>query len=540
MATSDSIQEVEVYDPLDMNNYKVEKLPVRDKSNVEKWMEIIGGPLAIVVFIYINWFSNVDFLQNIDSSLLSKSALTRLGQLGVDGFSHANVSMLAIFVAAIILWITEAVPNYLTSLIVIITMVLTNVTTEVDAYHQLGHKVMWLNILSFILASMLVKTQAAKRFALWFIVRFGKNATSIFMSFIFINVVLSAFISATTAKAAILLPIFMVIAAVYGATGGKNKNNFGRNLVLQNLFQINISASGFITGSGANLLAGALIAGAVGMDDFMYADWMQAAFPIAIILIFVGWFVGTKIIFPLSPEESKPSIEGGMERLKEELNKMGKVSFEEVKAILIFIAVLALWATDKQHGISKTSVAFLGAVVALLPKVGVVKWNDVDIPWHLLLFSAGAYTLGAGLKATDLASLSVNALFDGLGYASDTPFWKLYLLLTGAMIFSSLFFQSKTMRTLIFVPISIGAAQKFGFDVMALAFPVALLIEHVYALPFNSKPAALLYVTDHYSWADTFKFGVTMLVIGWILIIIMGETYLRWLGYTPNGVFGLF
>ena len=86
--------------------------------------------------------------------------------------------MLAVFVGAMILWITEAVPNYLTSLILIIALVLTNVISETDAYHQLGHRVMWLNILSFVLASMLVKTQVAKRFALWLIVRFGKNASS--------------------------------------------------------------------------------------------------------------------------------------------------------------------------------------------------------------------------------------------------------------------------------------------------------------------------------------------------------------------------
>jgi len=202
--------------------------------------------------------------------------------------------------------------------------------------------------------------------------------------------------------------------------------------------------------------------------------------------------------------------------------------------------VLALWATDRYHGISKTAVAFLGAVIALLPRIGIVKWNDVDIPWHLLLFSAGAYTLGAGLKVTDLASISVNSLFDSLGLNDQTPFWVLYLLLTAAMVFSSLIFQSKTMRTLIFVPIAIGVANRFGVGVMSLAFPVALLIEHVYALPFNSKPAALLYVTDQYSWADTFKFGVTMLVIAWFMIIIWGETWLRFLGYTPNGVFGLF
>jgi anion transporter len=527
------------FDPLDMNNYKVERLPVREKSKFEKWMAIAGGPLAVIAFILLYWFIDISYLSNIDVSGLSKSALKRLGELGPEGFSRANYAMLAIFAGAIILWITEAVPNYLTSLILIITMVLTNVVTEVDAYHQLGHKVMWLNILSFILASMLVKTRVAKRFALWFIVRFGKNASSIFFSFIVINIILSAFISATTAKAAILLPIFMVIAAVYGATGGKNRNNFGRNLILQNLFQINISASGFITGSGANLLAGAMIAGAIGIPDFLYFDWMVAAFPIAIVLILIGWFVGTKIIFPLSKEEKHPAIEGGMDRLKAELHKMGPLRIEEVKAVAIFVVVLALWATDSMHSISKTAVAFLGAIVALLPRIGVVKWNDVDIPWHLFLFSAGAYTLGAGLKATDLASLSVNAFFDGMGFGENTPFWVLYLLLTATMVFSALIFQSKTMRTLIFVPIAIGVAQKFGFSILSLALPVALLIEHVYTLPFNSKPAALLYVTDHYSWSDTFKFGFTMLIIAWLVMLLAGETYLRYLGYTPDGVFGL-
>ena len=588
------------FDPLDMNNYKVEKLPVREKSGTEKFMARIGGPLAILAFILIGFVIDLPFLQHIDKEKLSPAALKEYNnpekvlkvvrisdlpdslqndfriikkellrkdksegivkkvdynkvvasfneeqksvweQIKNKAFGRKNALMLAIFLASIILWITEAVPNYLTSLILIISLVLTHVLSEVDAYHQLGHKVMWLNILSFVLASMLVKTKVAKRFALWLIVRFGKNASMIFISFIVINIVLSAFISATTAKAAILLPIFMVIAAVYGATGGKNKNNFGRNLVLQNLFQINISAGGFITGSGANLLAGAMIAGAIGIDDFLYADWSAAAFPLALILILIGWFVGTKIIFPIPKEERIPQIEGGMEMLRKELHKLGPVKFEEIKAIIIFVGVLAMWATDSYHGVSKTAVAFVGAVIALLPGIGIVKWNDVDIPWHLLLFSAGAYTLGAGLKATDLASIGVNAAFDAMGLVQGTPFWVLYLLLTAAMIFSSLIFQSKTMRTLVFVPIAIGVAQRFGFSVMSLAFPVALLIEHVYALPFNSKPAALLYVTDHYSWADTFKFGISMLVIGWIMIIIWGETWLRFLGYVPNGVFGIF
>ena len=84
---------------------------------------------------------------------------------------------------------------------------------------------------------------------------------------------------------------------------------------------------------------------------------------------------------------------------------------------------------------------------------------------------------------------------------------------------------------------AIGIAEKFGYPIMSLAFPVALLIEHVYVLPFNSKPAALLYTTNQYSMSDSFKYGFTMMVISWIMIIIWGETMLRFLGYTAKGVF---
>jgi anion transporter len=554
------------FDPLDLNNYKIEKLPKMQKSGFERLLQRIGAPLSIIAFVLIYWVVDMPFINQIDThaetTTLTTSAMSRYDQMKEsvtkqltakgekqatvneaqveeathNKFIRINYAMLAIFVAAIILWITEAIPNYLTSLLVILGIVLTGITTDKTAYAQLGHPVMWLNILSFILASMLVKTQVAKRFALWFVLKFGKNASGIMLSFIVINVVLSAFISATTAKAAILLPIFMVVAAIYGATGGENRNNFGRNLVLQNLFQINLGANAFLTGSGATLLAGSLIAGAMGIGAFSYQDWFTAAFPMNILLIFIGWFVGVKLIFPMKKEERVPQIPGGMERLRKELDQMGKMSPNEWKAVAIFLCVLILWATDKQHGINQTAVAFMGAVVALLPGIGIVKWNDVDIPWHLLLFSAGAYTLGAGFDATGLPGTMINGLFSSLGITPETPFWILYLILTAGMLLFSLVFQSKTMLTLIFVPIAIGVAQKNGYPIMSLAFPVAMLVGHVYVLPFNSKPAALLYTTNQYSWSDTFKFGITMMFISWLMIILWGETVLKWFGYT-NGVF---
>lgn len=527
------------FDPLDMHNYRIEKLPKRDKSNFEKWLGIAGIPLSILVFILFAFVIDLPFLQNLNPESLAEKAHTEFIRIGAQAFTQNNAYMLAIFLASIILWMTQAIPNYQTSLILIISLVLTGVLPEREAYAQLGHPVMWLNIMSFVLASMLVETGVAKRFALWFILKFGKNAGTIFLSFIVINLILSAFISATTAKAAILLPIFMVIAAIYGVRQGKNRNNFGRSIVLQNLLNINIGAGAFVTGSGANLLAAALIGGAVGGSVY-FSDWLFAMFPIMVGLMLIGYILAMKVFFPLSPEERLPQIEGGMERLKTEYEKLGKIDVQEIKAIIIFVTILAFWATDRVHGISATAVAFVGAIVGLLPRIGIIKWNEVDIPWHLLLFSAGAYTLGAGLSITDLPSISVNAFFDNIGIGDQTQFWKLYLLLTGVMVFSALVFQSKTMRTMIFIPIAIGVANRFGFSVISLALPTAFMIEHVYVLPFNSKPAALLYETDQYSLTDAFKFGVTLMVIAWMLNIVAGETWFRFLGITPDGVFGLF
>ena len=527
------LNQEQVFDPLDMNNYKVEKLPKMEKSGFEKWMARLGGPIAALVFILIYWVIDIPLFDNLDFSSLSSKAQARLNVIGEAAFIRACYGMLAIFCASIVLWITEAVQSYLTSLMVILAIVLCGITTQKEAFAQLGHPVMWLNILSFVLASMLVKTRAAKRFALWFVLKFGKSAAGIFFSFLVINVVLSMFISATTVKATILLPIFMVVAAIFGASQGE-RNNFGRNLVLQNLFQVNIGASAFMTGSGANLLAVSLMMGAYSSLSFGYTDWLAVGFPLAMILLILGWFIGVKVIFPIKPEERKPQIEGGMQRLQAELDAMGKMTVDEYKSIAIFVGVLLMWITGEWHGIDETTVAFIGAIVALMPGIGVVKWNDVDIPWHLMLFSAGAYTLGSGLNATDLPSIMVNAGMDSLGINAETPFIVIYLLFTGLMLFSGLLFQSKTMRALIFIPIAIGVEQQFNFPPLSLSFPVALLIEHVYVLPFNSKPAALLYTTNHYSWSDTFKFGITMMIIAWVMIVIWGETVLHWLGYTPG------
>ncbi len=526
-------------DALDMGNYRIDQLPKREKSTTEIWMARAGIPLAILAFFLFGFAWTPEFLLFFNADMLPEQASAVLEEIGRDEMIRRNAFMLAVFLVGMILWTAQSIPNYLTSLIVIILLVFTGVLSERQAYAQLGHPIMWLNIMSFILASMLVKTGLAKRFTLWFLLKFGRTAPRVFLSFIVINVTLSAFISATTAKAAIMLPIFMVIAAIYGSRPGGGKGNFGRNIVLQNLLNINLGAGCFVTGSGANLLAAALISGAITGGVF-FADWMIAMLPTMVGLMLIGYVLGMKLVFPLEKREKLPQVEGGMERLKEEYDQLGPVRWDEIRASVIFITILTMWATDRLHGVSPTAIAFVGGIVALMPRIGIVDWNDVDIPWHLMLFSAGAYCLGAGFAETGLPNIGVDAFFTAIGLDQDTPFWVLYLILTGVMCYSALLSQSKTMRAMIFVPIAIGTAQHFDYPVISLALPVAFLIEHVYVLPFNSKPAALLYETDMYSLTDAVKYGLIMMTLGWLAIIVMGETWFRVLGITPDGVFGLF
>ena len=148
---------------------------------------------------------------------------------------------------------------------------------------------------------------------------------------------------------------------MYGSTGGENRNNVGRNMVLQNLLANNVSASAFITGSAANLLAAQLLENA-GYKVY-YSDWLMALLPLSIIQCAFSWYTGTRLIFPIRKEDSNPKLEGGHERLQQELFKLGPISSAEIRAGIVFLTVLLLWGTDRYHGIRAEVIALMLSLI---------------------------------------------------------------------------------------------------------------------------------------------------------------------------------
>ena len=80
------------YDPLDMNNYRIEKLHKMQKSGFEKILPHIGAPLAILAFISIFWLADIPFINQIDTNkettTLTESALKRYDQLETAGLKE--------------------------------------------------------------------------------------------------------------------------------------------------------------------------------------------------------------------------------------------------------------------------------------------------------------------------------------------------------------------------------------------------------------------------------------------------------------------
>ncbi len=505
--TTTSTAQAKDFDPLDMNSYSLNKMPKKALTPVGRFFRVWGIPIAAILFAVSAYFVQFPIL-NVKQQI-----------------------MFGLFATALFLWVSETVPNYVTSMLLICGLVLTGILKAKPAMATLGDPVIWLNISAFVMASAMVKTDLVKRVALWLILRYGKNASTIFLTFLAINMILAAFINATAAKAALMMPLFMVVSAVYGAPGTDTTNNFARNLVLHNLVMINASCNTFMTGSGANLIGVAILAGA-GVSVF-YFDWLAAGLPLVLAFGIISYIIGVRFVFPLTKEDKEPKLAGGREALAKAYAELGPVKKNELKAAVVFLLVLLIWATDKLHGLNATVVAMLGATVMLAPQFKLLSWNDVDIPWHLMIFSAGAYALGAGLTATKLMNVLAVEMMESLGMRS-MGFYTIYALLTAIFIASHFIFQSKNMRTIIFMPIVIGIAQTLKIDILSLALPVALCINVCWSLPFNAKPNAMLYGTNKYTMGESFHYGFVMSVLYWLLLLLAGGTYFAWLGICPS------
>jgi len=506
-------QEDRLHELLDMEKMTLSSKGRAAVGTSERWMRYLGFPGGILVFL---------LLYHMPASA------------GLSGAAQAGA---ACFALALVWWVTEPFPTYVTSLVLMFLLLVTRTAGAKAIMDVLGMEVIWLNLLAFILSAMLVKTRLAKRMSLWLVLRFGHTANWALLAFLILQMALAPLIPATAARCVMTLPLMLVVAAIYGSTE-ERPNAFGKNLMLLNLAGISVLSSMTMTGSSANLIAVGLIQ-SMGGHRVYYMDWVRVGAPIAILAMVAMWILGQRALFRIPVEERLPHIAGGLGVVRQKYEAMGPLTLGEKKALGIFGVVLFLWMTDIFHlqwfGVEVTApfAALIGAVIVLFPRWGVLQWAEADIPWHLLIFSAGAYAGGLALDDTGAAEWAVNALFGGFDL-KELPFGVAYTIIMAVMMYSHLLTTSKTVRTMIMLPIIITMSRTLGWDPVSLALPAALCIDWVVGLPISGKPNVVLFSTNQYSVMENFKYGMVTCTIGLGLLVVSAATWFHWIGLTPS------
>lgn len=473
-----------------------------EKITFESWMKITGIFVSLLVFALLYTMNTP-----VQMTMQGKASLACFGMVFV-------------------LWVTQAIPTTASALVVICMLVFTGGYSQKNALSVFGQDVIWLMLAAFIITSGMEKSGFAKRMALFIVSKFGTTAKRALISLGVVNLLLAFVVPSTTARAAMMLPICLMVLKVYHAEMGKS--NFAKQLMLQEVHFNNISTSGILTATAPQILAVGYLLSMADID-VTWGQWFVAGMPIAILTLIASFVIGN-FMFPCEVKTPAAADLGNEKTLKEQLKDLGPISKTEIKALFIFALTVFLWATDGKQlqlfgfQISLVMVAILAATLFFMPYIGILDWKEANIPWNLMVFSCGAYAAGLALDASGAASFLLNSIFDAMNLEALSPF-VLYMVVMFISSFSHLVFTSKNVRVVILISALIILSNSLGMNPLVLTLPACFTICDSITLPPHCKPNLIFYSTGAYSVKDQFVYGMLVLLAKWL---ILGLAYFTW------------
>ncbi|MCB0989862.1 MAG: DASS family sodium-coupled anion symporter [Acidimicrobiales bacterium] len=426
--------------------------------------------------------------------------------------------MLAIFGAAVILWVTEAIPLSATSIMVILAEVLlisdeavlaTTDGFEAPPYSSffatLAHPVLMLFLGGFVLADAAGRFRLDRNLAGVLLRPFGSSPRSILGGLMVITAMLSMFMSNTATTAAMM-------AVVLPVTAGLERTDPLRvSMILAVPVAANVGGLGTPVGSPPNAIAlGRLADEQISVD---FVKWMAMAMPLMIAVLAFAWLLLTRLYRP-----SATSIDvriGG--------------AFDRSRRAVILYAVFALtvlgWVTEPLHGIPSAVVGFTPVVV--LMATGVVGVDDLQhINWHVLWLVGGGIALGNGVATTGLDDWLVG-LFDWGSLPTVALGAALGVI---ALVLSTLISNSATANLVVPIAVSLAMSPDVGLDPLVAGVVVALGCSLAMALPISTPPNAIAYATGAIRTKDLASIGVAVGAFGLVLAVFAAPPMWRLMG----------
>ena len=422
--------------------------------------------------------------------------------------SKAGRGLAAIFIAALVLWSTEAIPIGITSLLILILPPLLKVVSSLsEATIGYTTPVVFFVIGAYCLAFALVESGAGRRFALWLFTRSGTDSKGVVFSSMVGTAAISTIISDVPACAifmALTLPILLKIEAQPGTS------NLGKAIMMGIPIASLIGGIATPAGSSINILGINLLQKAAGID-VTFLQWMSIGVPMVIVLIPFAWWVLIKV-FP-------PEVEsiGDISEFKEELKSMGPLKIKEKKIIIILSILIVLWISStwvKQLDVATVSIC--GAIAMFLPGINLLTWRDVErnIGWETVLMIGSVTSLG--LLATD-TGLSAWLVKNTLGGITG---WNIVLLVASISAFTVILHLPLPIAPTInavLIPAMVVLAQDAGVNPAIFALPVAFTASCAFLLPLDAVPL-VTYSKGYYRMFDMLIPGILISVV-WVIMI---------------------
>lgn len=421
----------------------------------------------------------------------------------IFGITASEEIAVVILIGTAMLWISEAIPLYITSLGVLFFSILW-LLPSLEAASLPARKEDFLIAFfgdltllfmgGFVLASLMNKYRISKVIARTIFKKTGTNPDNVLFSVILVSAVLSMWISNTGTAAmmfAIMAPIIMNMPET---------NPFSKAVALAIPFACNIGGIGTPIGTPPNAIAMEYLI-QKGFN-ISFGNWMIIAVPLMFILLFLLWKILLKIY---------PSTDSEIDLKIEKIQSFGN---RQYAVIAIFVLTVLGWLTSSVTGISTGMVGLFVVLVAFGSRL--LETQDFkSISWDILFMLGGGLCLGVTLQKSGLTDTIA-----GLIPSQGSMIFILFLLLILAAIMTTFMSNTATANLLIPVAIALPNGQ------LILVVAIALMCSSSMALPISTPPNAIAFGSGLLESKEMLKSGLLITILALVGIALACIFYL--------------
>lgn len=163
-----------------------------------------------------------------------------------------------------------------------------------------------------------------------------------------------------------------------------------------------------------------------------------------------------------------------------------------------------------------------------------MSWKDAQpkINWGTIVLFGVGISLGSALLSTKAAAWLAKIIVSAFGIQT-MPALLILAVLTTFLIIIHLGFASATALAAAMIPIVISILQSVktpGINIVGLTMILQYVVSFGFILPVNAPQNMIAYGTETFEVKDFIKTGIPLTIIAYLLIILLGATYWKWIG----------